>query len=137
MSSADGRRTRRGHRWSAARIVVFSLILVFLAAGFLPSVSAGVRQAQQIRALEKQNAQTQEEIGQLQQRRDDLNDPEYIKKLARERHLYAEDGETVYIVVGEERRRAAQDQANKGAVERPWYRELADFLSAVGMATED
>lgn len=137
MSSAGKRRTNRGSRWSAARIAAFSIILAVLAAGFLPSVSAGVRQAQQIRALEKQNSQTQEEINQLEKRRKDFDDPEYIKKLAREKHLYAEDGETLYIVVGEDRDDTAADQANKGQVDRPWYQELAEYMSTVGMATED
>lgn len=137
MSSADKRRTNRGSRWSAARIAVFSIILVLLAVGFLPSVSAGVRQAQQIRALEKQNSQTQEEIDQLEKRRKDFDDPEYVKKLAREKHLYAEDGETLYIVVDEDREDTAAGQSNKGQVDRPWYQELADYMSTVGMASED
>ena len=131
MSSADKRRTNRGSRWSAARIAVFSIILVLLAVGFLPSVSAGVRQTQQIRALEKQNSQTQTEIDQLEKRRKDFDDPEHIKKLAREKHLYAEEGETLYIVVGEDREDTATGQANKGQVDRPWYQELAEYMSTV------
>lgn len=137
MSGADKRRRNGGSRWSAARIAVFSIILVLLAVGFLPSVSAGVRQTQQIRALEKQNSQTQTEIDQLEKRRKDFDDPEHIKKLAREKHLYAEEGETLYIVVGEDREDTAAGQANKGQVDRPWYQELAEYMSTVGMATED
>lgn len=104
---------------------------------FVPSITTGIRQAQQINALERDNAATEQEIQDLQKKQDNLKDPTYIERKAREDFQYVRPGEEAYIVVNSNNNDESATQANKGARQRPWYEELFDSLKAVGLATEE
>ncbi|MYM20003.1 hypothetical protein GSY69_08505 [Brevibacterium sp. 5221] len=125
-------------RLSGRRLVLGCLVIALLAM-FMPSINTGIRQAQQIHALEQDNASTRQEVGDLEKKQDSLKDPEYLQRLAREQQGYVNKGEKPYIVVDD--RASAQDepadeQINKSSRPRPWYVEFADSLKSVGLATD-
>lgn len=131
--------TAAGRRFSMRALVLLALVIV-LATMFLPSAGTGIRQMQQIAALEADIESTTSEVEQLRAKQEQLHDPLYIERLAREELHYARPGEDVYIVIDDTEDSAAETAAD--GVERPvraqpWYLELVDSLTAVGYATKD
>ena len=104
---------------------------------FVPTVTTGIRQAQQISALERDNAATEQEIRDLEKKQQELKDPKHIERRARDEYHYAKPGEKIFIVESDKDEHDSANQANKGERQRPWYVELSDSLKTVGLATEE
>lgn len=124
-------------RLTFGRKAILIGILALVGLMFLPTISTGIRQAQQINALENDNAATQSEIRELQKKQRELKDPKHIERRAREDFHYTKSGEKLFIVESDSEEEAAKNQANKGDRKRPWYIELSDSLKTVGLATEE
>ncbi len=123
----------------SGRKLLAGVLTVLLFAMFLPSINTGIRQAQQIHALEQDNSSTRSEVRELGQKQRDLKDPQYLQRLAREQQGYVKKGEKPYIVVDDKpsaQEDPADEQINKSGRPRPWYVEFADSLKSVGLATE-
>ncbi len=115
-------------------------LVVLLVAMFVPSINTGIRQIQQITALERDIEQTRNEVEQLQDKQQQLEDPEYIERVARQEQHYVRPGENAYIVVDDiedDASASAQDKVERPMREQPWYIELLDSLKSVGYATKD
>jgi cell division protein FtsL len=131
--------TAAGRKLSARSIILMTLV-VLLVAMFVPSINTGIRQIQQIAALEQDIEQTQHEVEQLQDKQKQLEDPEYIERVARQEQHYVRPGENAYIVVDDtedDASASAQDKVERPVREQPWYIELLDSLKSVGYATKD
>lgn len=132
-----GTQPARKPRLTFTKKLILTGVLTLVALMFVPSISTGIRQAQQINALERDNNATEQEIQDLKHKQDQLKDPTYIERLAREDFHYVKPGEDAYIVVSDGETQEPSSQANKGQRQRPWYIELSDSLKAVGLATEE
>lgn len=137
--------TAPGRRISLRSLMLIAVAVV-LVLMFAPSISTGIRQWQQISALEKDIATTGEEVEQLKDKQEQLHDPRYIERVAREEQFYVKPGENVYIVVddtvGDTTAEGTSTDASGDRVERPvrsqpWYVELLDSLKSVGYATKE
>lgn len=90
-------------------------------------------QRDRVDLLDRQLTVLQEANGDLEQRAEDLRDPEYQQVLARERYGYVRPGEVSYVVVPPERdpstigRSLAVDER----APRPWYREVWDGVTGL------
>lgn len=142
LSSTEIDATAAGRRLPA-RTIILGIVAVMLLSMFLPSISTGVSQYQQIAALERDIEVTEQEVADLKERQAQLKDPDYLAQRAREDYHYAKDGEEVYIVIDDTAEETAAESAAAGAAEKrtvrtqPWYIELVDSLKAVGFATEE
>lgn len=137
--------TAAGRRVSVKSIVLVAL-LVLLVTMFAPSIGTGIRQVQQIAALEHDIETTGQEVEQLKEKQEQLHDPEYLERLAREEQFYVKPGENVYIVVDDtgagasaegNSTDAAGDRVDRPVRAQPWYIELVDSLKSVGYATKE
>ena len=132
--------TAAGRRISFRTAVITGAVLL-VAFGLIQPASSGLTQIQQIAALEADVEATQDEVEQLQKERELLDDPEHIKRLARENLQYVHEGEEAYIVIDsrENSDEAAEKRAAASTTVRrqPWYIELADSLRAAGYAHEE
>lgn len=135
-ASTSGRPTRR-KRLSFGRKATLAAVFLLVGLMFVPTVSTGIRQAQQISALERDNEATEQEIKDLEKKQRDLKDPKYMERRARDEYHYAKPGEKIFIVESDKNEHASTNQANKGERQRPWYVELSDSLKTVGLATEE
>ncbi len=142
LSGTDIDATAAGRRLPA-RTIILGVIAAMLLTMFLPSISTGIAQYQQIAALERDIEVTEQEVADLKERQEQLKDPDYLAQRAREDYHYAKDGEEVYIVIDDTGEEVAAKTAAAGAGEKrtvrkqPWYIELVDSLKAVGFATEE
>lgn len=135
-SKSSGRKKSR-KRLSFGRKAALAGVFILVALMFVPTVTTGIRQAQQISALERDNAATEQEIRDLEKKQQELKDPKHIERRARDEYHYAKPGEKIFIVESDKDEHDSANQANKGERQRPWYVELSDSLKTVGLATEE
>lgn len=135
-SETSGHKNLR-KRMSFGRKAALAAVFVLVGLMFVPTVSTGIRQAQQISALERDNKATEQEIKDLEKKQRELKDPKYMERRARDEYHYAKPGEKIFIVESDKNEHASTNQANKGERQRPWYVELSDSLKTVGLATEE
>ncbi|GAA1850541.1 septum formation initiator family protein [Microbacterium koreense] len=104
--STSRRRTRRrvdvrqwlgGIRLSGFMVIMLGLV-VLAAFVLVPTLGTYIGQRQQIAALERAVAATEEEVAELEAERDRWRDPAYVTSQARERLYYVRPGEVVYLV---------------------------------------
>lgn len=135
-------------RGLSARGLALLAVLTLLMLIAVPTINAGIRQIQQINALESSNKSITAEIGDLKTEQTHLKNPEYLARQARAQQQYVKPGEKAYVVIDDRtdaQRVAAGDpatdetgqQANKSAHGRAWYLELVDSLKSVGLATQE
>ncbi|MEV7806614.1 septum formation initiator family protein [Microbispora sp. NPDC088329] len=102
------------------RAAILAVVVCAIAMSLAYPVREYVAQRRQIAQLEAQQANALRKLQNLEQRRRRLEDPDYIKRLAKERLFYCEPGADCYQVLDEEP--AAAAKAGTKPPERPaWY----------------
>ena len=89
-------RTMRNSGFSFVMLGILIVAVIVLA----PGLRVLVEQQQQIAALERDVAQQEATVVELQQQLDRWADPAYVVTQARERLLFAYPGESSYLVIG-------------------------------------
>jgi cell division protein FtsB len=104
--------------WRWGVIALVAIVLVVLLA---PTVRSYFAQRGEIAALERQVAQGEERVGQLEAEEERWRDPAYVEQQARERLKFVRPGEVSYTVIGADE--LAGQAIATGAVSetRPWY----------------
>lgn len=137
-AAAAQRGAGAGKRLSGRRLAL-GVVAILTVLMFIPSISTGIRQAQRIHALEQGNSATRAEVSELTAKQDQLKNPEYLQRMAREQQGYVKKGEKAYIVIDDKpsaQEQPADEQYNKASAARPWYIEFSDSLRSLGLATE-
>lgn len=126
MKPADGR-SRRTNLTGRAAILAVVVCAIVLSLAYPLREYLGQRH--RIAELRAENQQLQQDIAALEKRKRQLDDPDHIKRLARDRLHFRMPGETVYIVA--DGREDVADKADKGAGaagaqggQRPWFVNL-------------
>ncbi|WP_284304337.1 FtsB family cell division protein [Mobilicoccus caccae] len=88
-------------------------MFVLLAVMLVPPLRAYLVQQQEYRDLQTSVASQQSRVAELQQRKQQWQDPAYIEQQSRERLRYVRPGETSYVVVGAE---SLRDQTPRGSL---------------------
>ncbi|MEW9529041.1 septum formation initiator family protein [Microbispora sp. NPDC049125] len=112
------------------RAAILAVVVCAIAMSLAYPVREYVAQRRQIAQLEEQQAQALRKLRNLEDRRRRLEDPEYIKRLAKERLHMCEPGAKCYVVLD---RSAGTDTAKAGAKEpgKPaWYVTLWQSVEA-------
>lgn len=124
-----GARVVEGDRPLVAGLLGLVALSVVMVSGPLQSFFDG---RERVELLERKEDALQTEIDRLEQRREDLNDPEKLELLAREEQGFVRPGEVPYAVVppeaDEPRIEGPQDVAEP---DEPWYRRLWDTVADV------
>lgn len=123
----EERRTRRSHLTGRAAILAVVVCAIVLSLAY--PVREYLAQRSRIAELKDENQRMQQRISALEDRKRKLNDPEHIKRLARERLHFHMPGETNYIVV-DERDQGAGPSGDPMADARrdPWFVNLWDSV---------
>jgi cell division protein FtsB len=104
------------------RAAILAVVVCAIAMSLAYPVREYVAQRRQIAQLEAQQANALRKLQNLEQRRRRLEDPDYIKRLAKERLFYCEPGADCYQVIDEETAGSAAAKAGTKPPERPaWY----------------
>lgn len=121
--------------------VVLALLVAFII--LAPTLRAYVTQQEQLRELNGQLAQTNEQIAEAEAELSRWQDPAFIKAQAQDRFSYTLPGETLYrvidpeIVTGDP---AAQSEETRAGYEPstadPWYLSVWYSVDAAGAAAE-
>ncbi|SDI99967.1 cell division protein FtsL [Frankineae bacterium MT45] len=90
--------TRLAQRGLTGRAVALGAVVVFLAIILASPVHRYVSARAAVSQAAQQRAASEEQLAQLRQEAANLNDPNYIEKLARTRLQFAMPGDTVYVV---------------------------------------
>ncbi|MDA8371375.1 MAG: septum formation initiator family protein [Nocardiopsaceae bacterium] len=81
-----------------------------------------VAQRAEIAGLQDQRAQTRENVSDLEERREQMQDPAYIEREARTRLHYQYPGEQAYVVIsGDDEESGHEDSSAKP---EPWFTRL-------------
>ena len=117
------------------RTGVFLLVVAIVLLAFLAPLNSALKQAQQIAALNDEIETTKAEVKSLEEKNENLRDPDYIKRKAREDQYYVEKGKNAVIVTNQE----AVDEESES--ERPvrkqaWYLELLESIQETGNTVE-
>lgn len=113
-------------------LVVIALVLVM----FLPSINSALKQAQQIAALNNEIDSTRSEVEALEEKNEQLKDPTYIARKAREEQYYVEKGKNAVIVTNREPRSEDEKEAERTGGKQAWYLELLESIHEVGNTVE-
>ena len=119
------------------------LLVVVLVAGIgvlAPTVQQLVAQRQRIASLERDIADANAEIARLDEERARWDDPDYIRAQARERLLFVQPGEEIYLSL-DDPSAAFAPEARTPSTEveeraRPWAKTLVDSIVIAGTSTD-
>ncbi|WP_181275499.1 FtsB family cell division protein [Brevibacterium oceani] len=131
---ADESAEVRGRRMSW-RTGMFLLVIAIVLFAFLSPLNSALKQAQQIAALNNEIETTKSEVKSLEQKNENLKDPDYIKRKARADQYYVEKGKNAVIVTNQE----AVDEDSKSdepVRKQAWYLELLESIQEVGNTVE-
>lgn len=113
------RRVAQGDRPYQIGLLVLVALLAAMAWAPLRSLAAGSERLEQLTASRDQLA---EEVERLEDRRDQLMDPQELEIMAREELGLVKPGEIPYVVVTPEAEPRLRAEGEKPEVaERPWY----------------
>ncbi|MFF7182692.1 septum formation initiator family protein [Streptomyces sp. NPDC008121] len=118
--------TRRQARRSrlTGRAAFLALIVCSLVVALAYPMRQYVSQQGEIAEQERQAAEAAARVEELRDEKARLQDPAYVRRLAREHLHYVLPGETGFTVNDPEAERARR--AEQGAADRPWYSNLWD-----------
>ncbi|MCT4356519.1 septum formation initiator family protein [Streptomyces sp. Je 1-79] len=118
--------TRRQARRSrlTGRAAFLALIVCSLIVALAYPMRQYVSQRGEIADQERQAAEAAARVEELRDEKARLQDPAYVRRLAREHLHYVMPGETGFTVNDPEAERARRTE--QGAAERPWYSDLWD-----------
>ncbi|RJL33299.1 FtsB family cell division protein [Bailinhaonella thermotolerans] len=126
---------RRFRPQFTGRAAILAVVVCAIAMSLAYPVREYVSQRNQIAQLEEQARQASREVDELQKRRRQLEDPDYIAREARRRLHFCGQGEKCYVVLDEPRKgtRGASDKnrpAPPATGEQPWYQVLWESVEA-------
>ena len=118
--------------WRTGMFLVVIAIVLF---AFLAPLNSALKQAQQIAALNQEIETTQAEVDNLEEKNENLKDPDYIKRKARADQYYVEKGKNAVIVTNQE---AVDDdsESDRPVRKQAWYLELLESIQEVGNTVE-
>ena len=103
------------------RAAILAVVVCAIAMSLAYPVREYVAQRRQIAQLEEQQAKALRKLQQLEERRRRLEDPEYIKRLAKERLFFCEPGADCYQVLDEGEAEATAKVGTKPPERPAWY----------------
>ena len=117
------------------RTGVFLLVVAIVLLAFLAPLNSALKQAQQIAALNDEIETTKAEAKSLEEKNENLRDPDYIKRKAREDQYYVEKGKNAVIVTKQE---AVDEESDSERPDRKqaWYLELLESIQETGNTVE-
>ena len=117
------------------RTGVFLLVVAIVLLAFLAPLNSALKQAQQIAALNDEIETTKAEVKSLEEKNENLRDPDYIKRKAREDQYYVEKGKNAVIVTKQE---AVDEESDSERPDRKqaWYLELLESIQETGNTVE-
>lgn len=122
MSSGRSRRSRAHLTGRAAILAVVVCAIVLTLAVPLREYLA---QRQRMSSLNAENQHLRQHIAAMKRRERRLDDPDYIKRLARERLHYAMPGERNYIIIdGPEGGKGRNEGVRGDESQQPWFVNL-------------
>ena len=131
---ADASAEVRGRRMSW-RTGMFLVVIAIVLFAFLAPLNSALKQAQQIAALNQEIETTQAEVDNLEEKNENLKDPDYIKRKARADQYYVEKGKNAVIVTNQD----AVDEdseSDRPVRKQAWYLELLESIQEVGNTVE-
>jgi cell division protein FtsB len=131
---ADATTETRGHRMSW-RTGLFLVVIAIVLFAFLSPLNSALKQAQQIAALNNEIETTKAEVKSLEQKNENLKDPDYIKRKARADQYYVEKGKNAVIVTNQD----AVDEdseSDRPVRKQAWYLELLESIQETGNTVE-
>jgi cell division protein FtsB len=112
------------------RAAILAVVVCAIAMSLAYPVREYLAQRRQITQLEEQQAQALRKLRNLEERRRQLEDPEYVKRLAKERLHYCDPGAKCYVVL-DKKSGTATAQAGAKRQEKPaWYLTLWQSVEA-------
>ncbi|WP_030451959.1 FtsB family cell division protein, partial [Herbidospora cretacea] len=105
------------------RAAILAVVVCAIAMSLAYPVREFLAQRRQITQLEQQQAKALADLRSLEEERKRLEDPEYIKREAREKLHFCEPGAHCYGVLDDETKTSASAGQRKAAVS-PWYISL-------------
>jgi cell division protein FtsB len=111
------------------RAAILAVVVCAIAMSLAYPVREYVAQRRQIAQLEQQQTQALQQLQKLEERRKQLEDPEYIKRQAKERLHYCEPGARCFVVLDASGKTPAK-QGSKQAAKAPWYLTLWQSVEA-------
>jgi cell division protein FtsB len=118
--------TRRQARRSrlTGRAAFLALVVCSLVVALAYPMRQYVSQRGEIAEQQRQAAEAAARVEELRDEKARLQDPAYVRRLAREHLHYVMPGETGFTVNDPEAERARREE--QGATDRPWYSDLWD-----------
>lgn len=116
--AAGARQDEGSGLWRWGVIALVGLVLVVLLA---PTMRSYFSQRGEITALERQVAQGEERLAQLEAEQERWRDPAYIEQQARERLKFVRPGEVSYTVIGGDDIEGHQVATGQVSESWPWY----------------
>ncbi|MDA0566215.1 septum formation initiator family protein [Streptomonospora sp. S1-112] len=119
--SGGGARGGRPRPALTSRAAILALVICVIALSLAYPLREYLAQRARIAELREEQARAQQNVEQLQERREQLQDPTFIERAARTRLHYQYPGERAYVVVSEADEQDEQETEGSG---EPWFTRL-------------
>lgn len=106
------------------RAAVLAVVVCAIAMSLAYPVREFVAQRRYIAQLEQQQARELAAIKEQEERRERLMNPDYARRVARERLFYCDPGQKCYVVMNERPAQGRSTAVAKQVVRPPWYQTL-------------
>jgi cell division protein FtsB len=126
-AGAAAARTPRARPALTSRAAVLALVVCVIALSLAYPLREYVAQRAEIAQLREEQDRAQQSVADLQERSEQLRDPLYIEREARDRLHYRYPGERTYVVIS-----GADEPAEDPAVtsDEPWFTRLWQSVKA-------
>lgn len=124
---------RRRLSWRTGIFLAVTVVALF---AFLSPINSALKQAQQIASLNNEIESTKSEVSSLEEKNQNLKDPDYIKRKAREDQYYVEEGKNAVIVTNQDAIDDDDSDSDRPVRKQAWYLELLESIQEVGNTVE-
>jgi cell division protein FtsB len=118
------------------RAAILAVVVCAIAMSLAYPVREYIAQRRQIAQLEQQQAQALKKLAKLQERRKQLEDPNYIKQQAKKRLHWCEPGAKCYVLLDDNTNKVPAKAGQQQTGKAPWYLTLWESVEAADKGTD-
>jgi cell division protein FtsB len=117
------------------RAAILAVVVCAIAMSLAYPVREYIAQRRQIAQLEQEQAKALRRLTQLEERRKQLEDPNYIKQQAKKRLHWCEPGAKCYVLLDDDTNKAPATAGRQSTAKAPWYLTLWESVKAADKGT--
>jgi cell division protein FtsB len=118
------------------RAAILAVVVCAIAMSLAYPIREYIAQRRQIAQLEQEQAKALRRLAALEERRKQLEDPNYIKQQAKKRLHWCEPGAKCYVLLDDDTNKAPAKAGRQSTGKAPWYLTLWESVKVADKGTD-